>query len=313
MDLDKTTMERLAFIKYLYREAESQSRKPQPFASSAILGFHDSVELFLQLSSEYLNANKAGNSYVNFMEYWDIIKKELPDDQVLSQKASMRRLNEVRVNLKHQGARPNETDVESLRSATTNFFEDNSEIVFGIEFDDVSLVELIEFKQGYEYLSQAEDLLRDEDLQQALGMTAMAYRSISKEFNKRSRHELGYSPFPHFLAHTSDVSTGNRELERFTRDVQNSFEELSEYLKILSLGTDYRRYSKFQHLTPTLVVDHSDSSGKFKPHLKRHSDDLATRANAKFCIEFVTEFAISLQETELNFESEIEDPNGSLI
>jgi len=57
--LDKSTIiKRLAFIKYLYKLAVDQSRRPEPLCSASILTFHDAVELFLQLASEHLDVGK---------------------------------------------------------------------------------------------------------------------------------------------------------------------------------------------------------------------------------------------------------------
>ena len=54
--IDNVTIQRLALIRYLYNSAVEESRKPEPIGSTSILMFHDSIELFLQLASEHLNA-----------------------------------------------------------------------------------------------------------------------------------------------------------------------------------------------------------------------------------------------------------------
>lgn len=101
--LDKSTViKRLAFIKYLYKLAVDQSKRPEPLCSASILTFHDAIELFLQLASEHLNVGKQQPS---FMEYWDLISQKL-SNQELTQKESMRRLNRARVALKHHGTLP---------------------------------------------------------------------------------------------------------------------------------------------------------------------------------------------------------------
>jgi hypothetical protein len=56
--LPETTARRLAFVRYLYGVAVQQSRYPEPLYGTSILTFHDSIELFLQLASEYLNVGK---------------------------------------------------------------------------------------------------------------------------------------------------------------------------------------------------------------------------------------------------------------
>src|SRR5436309_12583636 len=70
--VDPTTLSRLAFIRYLYTVGLQQSGQPEPLNSSAILTLHDSVELFLQLASEFLNAHPKANQ--DFNGYWDILR-----------------------------------------------------------------------------------------------------------------------------------------------------------------------------------------------------------------------------------------------
>ncbi|HBX87013.1 MAG TPA: hypothetical protein DEG09_00170 [Marinilabiliaceae bacterium] len=95
-------MQRLAFIKYLYTVAVEQSKQPEPLSSSSILSFHNSIELFLQLASEYLDV---GSKSPGFMDYWELLEPKLTEGG-LTQKESMRRLNKARVALKHHGTLP---------------------------------------------------------------------------------------------------------------------------------------------------------------------------------------------------------------
>lgn len=119
MNLNSIVLKRLSFIKYLYQLAVEQSNQPSPKDSSSILTFHDSIELFLQLSGEILNAKI--KTTTKFMEYWEIINKELGGVE-LSQKASMNRLNTARRSLKHSGLLPTKPDIESFRVNSKDFF-----------------------------------------------------------------------------------------------------------------------------------------------------------------------------------------------
>lgn len=89
-------LRRLVFIKYLYKLGIEQSLKSEPICCISILTFHDAVELFLQLTSEYLNV---GKKIIHFMEYFTLISNKI-EGKDLSQKESIRRLNTARVSLK---------------------------------------------------------------------------------------------------------------------------------------------------------------------------------------------------------------------
>src|SRR5690242_15295971 len=90
--LDEAKMRRLSMIQYMYAMAVDQSQRPEPLNMVGILLFHDTVELFLALASEYLGAGKTGKE---FLAYWESINQKLPSKD-LEQKDSMSRLNAAR-------------------------------------------------------------------------------------------------------------------------------------------------------------------------------------------------------------------------
>ena len=72
--MESTIIQRLSFIKYIFSMGLNQSHQPDPLNSISILSFHDSVELFLQLSLEKLDISKAD---VKFMKYYELINDKL--------------------------------------------------------------------------------------------------------------------------------------------------------------------------------------------------------------------------------------------
>ncbi|GAH70959.1 unnamed protein product [marine sediment metagenome] len=86
MSISQTILKRLSFIKYLYQLGINQSRQKTPQNSISILMFHDSVELFLQLSTEYLSASPRAN--IGFMEYWGVINQKTTRTTAFSKKSN---------------------------------------------------------------------------------------------------------------------------------------------------------------------------------------------------------------------------------
>jgi hypothetical protein len=103
----------LGFIRFLYTQGLEQARQPEPLSATALLSFHDAVELFLILSGEHLHANLSTS--INFLEYWDRLAPSLPGKIPLGHKGAMARMNRLRVNLKHHGSIPSESDLEQVR------------------------------------------------------------------------------------------------------------------------------------------------------------------------------------------------------
>ena len=186
----ETTLHRLSFIRYLYGIAVEQSRQPEPFGAASVLTFHDSVELFLQLAAESKGVNTAD---LKFMQYWDVLKLHLQNGE-LAQKEEMRRLNKVRVDLKHIGILPSKLVVESLRANTTSFFEENAPLVFGSEFDNISMTYLIQNNTVKTLLDEAGTFMEQGTRAKAIDKIALAFEELMIEYtiSKFPRRQMPY-------------------------------------------------------------------------------------------------------------------------
>ncbi|HUW94747.1 MAG TPA: hypothetical protein VMW58_03100 [Anaerolineae bacterium] len=286
------TMQRLAFIRYLYTRGVEASRRPEPLSAASVLTFHDSIELFLELASEHLDV---GGKNPAFMKYWELLKPKLPDDG-LTQQEAMRRLNKSRVALKHHGTLPSRLDIEAFRATSTSFFEENTPLVFGIDFTSVSMTRLVQDAQARVSLEQADLSLREkDDREEALGLIAIAFHQVVDGWEHSKRGDLGYSPFFFgkrlTLLDSFSIKVIYPELATFIHAVKDSIESMQSAMKILSFGLDYRRYVKFRLLTPGVVGVYE---GGYTVH-GFERDDLPSLDDCRFCYDFVVECAIHLQ------------------
>jgi hypothetical protein len=300
MTLDQTTVKRLAFIKYLYQTAISQSSAPAPLNCASLLTMHDAVELFLQLASEHLNA---GAGQPAFMDYWDILNKRLAPKE-LEQKESMRRLNKARVALKHHGTFPSDLDIESFRANTISFFQDNTPLIFAITLDAVSLIEFVNPDLSRQKLKEAQDQIQKGDTLVALDNIALAFAGMIADYEDRKRGKFHTSPFYFgrnmtFLSSFSmgfgggSLSRPERELGKFIDNVKESLKAMQDAIKMLALGIDYRKYSKFKMLTPYLA---RVMSGDWVIDRRFKDDEKPSQDDARFCLDFVIESALALAE-----------------
>ena len=84
-----------------------------------------------------------------------------------------------------------------------------------------------------------------------------------------------------------------RKLAEFVDKMKRTVEEIREALKFVSLGLDYRRYARFQMLTPE--VFHTLNDPSYQTNEAEHLPSI-TRDDTEFCIEFVIESALVLQD-----------------
>ena len=299
--LDKSVVKRLALIKYFYKVAIEQSQRPEPLCSASVLTFHDAIEFFLQLASEYLDV---GRGQPSFMEYWEILASKLPEG-VPTQKESIRRLNRARVALKHHGTSPSKLDIEAFRASATNFFEENTSPIFDIKFSEISLIELVQCEEIKNNLEESERLLKENKIEESLDKVAISFTQLIDDYENRKRGRFGRSPFffGESLTFLSSFHMGidrsqERKLADFVDKIKESVEALQVAVKILSLGVDYRRYVKFRLLTPH--IDRALAGNYLISRGNWGEKGVPSVEDVQFCIDFVIESAVILQEFDFN-------------
>ncbi len=227
------------------------------------------------------------------MEYWDPINQKLSGNQLL-QKTAINRLNRARGNLKHQGLLLTKTDIESFRINSKDFFSDNTPLVFGIIFNELSFIDLVENNIAKQKLKNAQDALDNGEFKRSLESIASAYNQLIEDYEKskeilpnRSIFNIGgeIRQFGNLIP--SD--DGKTELVRVMRQFQQD-------LKPLLFKFDYRKYLKFKYLTP----DRFSLGGK--PTWLHEDKRTFTSEGAEFCIDFVIECAIQLQEFDFEID-----------
>jgi len=235
------------------------------------------------------------------MDYWNLLEPKLTSGG-LAQKESMRRLNKSRVALKHHGTLPSKLDIEAFRASATNFFEENTPLVFGIEFDSISMVNLVQCPAARSNLEEASRLIEEGSIEDAFDKIAIAFTQLIDDYEDRKRTRFGRSPFffGESLIFESSFFMGieDRKFARFVDKVRESIEAMQSAMKILSLGLDYRRYVKFRLLTPhvTRVL-----SGDY--HISRGTrDEPPSLDECRFCYDFVVGSAIRLQDFDFEVE-----------
>ncbi len=307
---EKIIRERLAFIRYLSNHAIEQSYGPEPHCAAAILTFHDAIELFFGLSCEHLGVTGLKEK-TYFNEYWDLIAQGLNGTK-LTQEASIRRLNHARVMLKHHGIRPAKREVEFFRGAVMNFFQENTQLVFHIDFSELSLVDLVQFDVSRNHLKQAQGYLKQNMIASALEEVAIAFANLIQDYEQRKLGMGNISPFfplgdevPLYSSEMKfeQLNAGEEFKERmahFINRTNDSISFMQRIVRIVGLGIDYRKYARFNRLTP--LVDLRSRGDPDITWVNIVNFDEIPVEDVQFCIDFVVESAIKLQEYDYNLK-----------
>lgn len=301
--MDELIIKRLAFAKYIFCLGKSQSLQPEPLCGLSILSFHDSVELFLQLALDQLGV---GKKVEHFMDYWEIVASGKGIE--LSQKESMRKLNNARVSLKHFGSAPSTMDIEYFRVMTEAFFNENSPLIFGSQFKDVSLIDLIKCESARGALRKARSGFESADICQALQDLAVAFEYLIRSYEETKRDENFRSPF-FFGKSMAFLSSFHLDLpdewdkvKEFVDRTVETLDEMQEALKLIAIGIDFRKYAKFKAIVPHVYMTGGEPSSQFVNEPSLGKEDY------EFCETFIIESALKLQEFDYRYLEENELP-----
>jgi len=227
------------------------------------------------------------------MGYFELINIKLKEKK-LSQKASMKRLNKARVNLKHNGILLNKSDIEAFRVNVKDFFEENTKLVFNINFSEISMIELIQNSEVRKILKDAQDFWTSKHYKEALERIGIAFNILISDYDHMifDFEDLNESDFK---GEEIDLSEGIKELNKILGKIQLT-------LKLLSLKIDSTKYTKFHYLTPALYPG-KDIYGKYSTYWSFVNQKEFNQEQVNFCLDFIIDCALKLQE----YNSDLKD------
>ena len=285
---------RLAKIKYLYKIGIEQSMQEGTFAGFSILSFHDSTEMFLLLVAEN-KGDKIDN--ISFMQFWD----RYPD---LTLKESMRKLKDRRVNIKHKGLFPSKTDIEESRITITQFFRENIKVQFGLEFDQISLADLIEYHNIKDYIRKAEELLSQNKTYECLLNARIGFEEllVTYESDKRQWRDSIFCAGKKVGNDYRRLVTSDKDGRKWFEEVTMTSNAIRNILRISAMGIDYRKYALFDFITPRVIETCGIGKDKYVKEDLEHFELTKSikKEDCRFCIDFVVDCALKLQDFEFN-------------
>lgn len=304
--LDAPTMNRLAFIRLLYFQAVELAKRPEPLSSASVLTFHDTVELFLILAAEHLGAPALPRDGA-FLEYWRTLRPQRGYDKgvQLSGHTALGRLHHVRNDFKHAGRLPTRAEAEDAFSSVRRFLEDNTPKVFGIEFGDIDLVDVIPQIHIRNKLRAADAAEAAGKRTEAMGLLGSIFTGQFDPLDRRGRpFRFGRTLDPWIDNQEEPDEEGTNEgvpgqegeagkaLEKIHEDlgrlggglaqVTDAVGQLQKAMRVIALGIDYGQFLRFEALTDVDLF---------------HA---ATREEYNFCMQFAIDTAFRLADVEAN-------------
>ena len=316
--LDTATMNRLAFIRMLYRQGVEQARRPEPLSFASLLSFHDCVELFLVLAVDHLRAPLPRRD-PNFLDYWQILRRTetFPAGVELSGQPGMDRLNRYRNALKHAGVFPGREAVEDALTTTASFFENNTPVAFGVAFDAIDMTDVVPQDDARSRLKAAAATEAAGDRKEAMAQLAEAFADLFRPhaglpFGRAGAYGFGANVHGGYgfrvgmgsvMGTVGQALRSNqaRGLRAIGKKVDDNLAQLNDVvaamqrgMRVMALGIDYARYNRFEQLTPKVfgAGEHRRVSAEF--------DYAPTRQEYDDCVQFVIAVALRLAQLEVD-------------
>lgn len=140
--LSDTIIKRLTLSRYLYMNAVGHARLNREVTHFACINMmQDAIEIFLVAAAEYLNANTQVKT--EFVQYIDKINEKIFPNSLPFRKRLIE-LNKVRIFSKHEGVRPDSTELNGYVAMARDFLDQASFEIFKLNFWTISLIDNLE-------------------------------------------------------------------------------------------------------------------------------------------------------------------------
>jgi hypothetical protein len=298
-------VKRLGYAKYIYSKGiEALANNTQLGNALAILSFHDAAEIVLLSIADQLGYKSPDH----FMQNWD---KAEGMGKPLHLKNQMERLNRLRTSFKHHGILPNRDDSIECQRTVFDFFLSTLRDILGLDFNSLSVSDLIENQIIRGYLKEAEKNIGLEQYEEAISEAAKAFAFVMKEaagdywhhfIIKNSTFELADID-PRIFSIGGRDNTVERNFgatKKSLMTVKKCLEDIIDKINPLLLGVDNFRYTRFRLLTPMTFImsDHKTVRQNIHWNVYQNKYNM-TLENATFCFNFVTDTALKAQESSL--------------
>jgi hypothetical protein len=280
-------IQRLVYSKYLYWQGSEILDRGLPVSLGlSILNFQDSVEMVLRTIAEHVHANIKEKTALDQL----IVEIEIATDNKIRvpYKSALIQLNKARVSFKHFGLAPIADDVQKFRMDVDLFFRESVKAFFELDFYNISLSNLIQKCRVRNYLKEAEKELAAKNYEASIKNVAIAFPLIFRRILSYDKP----SHIPRIEIKKYDVARSLGNLPKIVETLTTMVNEHEEELHILMHRVNLAEYRRFKVYTPHVSI--SDSGSVVQIVYSREAQD--TLENALFCLRFVIDAALSVQQ-----------------
>ena len=290
-------VEKVLFARELLEFSKDCFHTENPFANAAgIIFLQDSVEIFLLALAEHVGAEIKPKT--SFDTYFALIEQRttnpLPKSQLL-------KLNKQRVNIKHHAFSPPAiVDCKHFLHSVEDFFEDSSREYFKVQFQSISLIELLDEGEVKEHLKHAEANLKDKNYEDCLVNCRKAiYKQIEWQYSIEAFKKRGASNqpllFPFSLA--PSFTKDKMYIDKYVQEPTDYIviDETHLNMELLKAGINPQEFWNVWSLTPEVFYEEEKSRWLVK-HEFKILEGSNLKENAEYCFWKTANIVLKLQK-----------------
>ena len=260
--------------------------------SHGLIALHDALDNFTGAIATYLNITLPQESkFITTLNLIQEYEKKGNPSFILISRNELVQLNTLRNNIKHQGITPNIKHTKALIAPIIAFFREYSQRYFSLEWDFISIADLVKKDTVKAALKKVEDLINRAEYKEALNEMAIIKFQVFDEQLMR----IKLDPNWHFGPPSEKAEELRKSKNIFPEQDDAWFSDLYDRTKFLERGIDRNLMDKFETLTAKVGINNV----KDWKYLLKHDHSWGkinwTREISIFCFDFLIDAIIKYQ------------------
>jgi hypothetical protein len=260
--------------------------------SHGLIALHDALDNFTGAIVTHLNITlPQEGKFITTLNLIQEYEKKANPSFILISRNELVQLNTLRNNIKHQGIIPNIKHTKTLIAPILAFFREYSQRYFNLEWDFISLVDLIKKDTVKAALKKVEDLINRAKYKEALNEMAIIKFQVFDEQLMR----IKFDPKWHFGSRSEKAEELRKSRNIFLEHDDDVFSDLYDRTKFLERGINRTLMDKFEALTAKVGINNLADWKYLLKHDRNWGKINWTREISIFCFDFLIDAIIKYQ------------------
>lgn len=290
--LDEIVTKKLILVRQLFEQAEQRASSEHSYVDRmmALIGFDLANETCLKAVISAVTPNPAKDR--TFHDIVTAASEGLSHHSIgtLPDIDKINYVRRIRNSAQHDGRYPNESEVSDCRTYTRDFLTKMVPLVWNVEFESVSFVDLIREELIKSRLIEAEIELANGEYTKAVASAVIAFELTKRTIQPTVMGVFRQEPYPLLSPEAPHLTA-----------IYSEIKSQRNFTMYVLVGIDFRRYRRYSRIVKGVNVI-GDGKGNYETQLSNRGE--CSAQDAVEAIGFVTDAVLRFED----FVGEISDP-----